>query len=89
MKSFIIRLSVLLLLGVMGTGLATWAFFVVVSERGPGFLSTINYMIPAVAFLAGTVFLSEPWGWQHLVALLLILVGVWLIQVRNAEADRA
>jgi drug/metabolite transporter (DMT)-like permease len=46
-------------------------------------------MIPAVAFLAGTVFLSEPWGWQHLVALLLILVGVWLIQVRNAGADHA
>ena len=81
--------SVLFILGVMGTGLATWAFFVVVSERGPGFLSTINYMIPAVAFLAGTVFLSEPWGWQHLVALLLILVGVWLIQVRNAGADHA
>ncbi len=81
-------ISVLLVLGVMGTGLATWAFFVVVSERGPGFLSTINYLIPAVAFLAGTLFLSEPWGWQHLVALALILVGVWLIQVRHAGPDR-
>lgn len=70
-------------LGVMGTGLATWSYFVVVSERGPGFLSTINYLIPAVAFLAGTLWLSEPWAAQHLIALGLILVGVGLIQSRQ------
>ncbi|MDG2460342.1 MAG: DMT family transporter [Luminiphilus sp.] len=75
--------SALVLLGMMGTGIATWCYFVVVSERGPGFLSTINYLIPAVAFAAGTVFLAEPWGWEHLLALLLILVGVGLIQVRK------
>ena len=59
----------------LATGGATWCYFVVVAERGPGFLSTINYLIPAVAFVAGTVFLAEPWGWEHLLALALILVG--------------
>ena len=73
----------LLVLGVLATGVATWCYFVVVTERGPGFLSTINYMIPAVAFAAGTVFLAEPWGWEHLSALALILLGVALIQVRT------
>ena len=70
-------------LGVMGTGLATWSYFVVVSERGPGYLSTINYLIPAVAFFAGTVWLSEPWSARHVIALVLILVGVGLIQSRQ------
>lgn len=70
-------------LGIMGTGLATWSYFVVVSERGPGFLSTINYLIPAVAFLAGTLWLAEAWSVRHLLALFLILLGVALIQWRR------
>ena len=77
--------SVLVVLGVMATGVATWCYFVVVTEKGPGFLSTINYLIPAVAFAAGTLFLAEPWGWEHLIALGMILVGVGLIQVRQAR----
>ena len=77
--------SVLLMLGVMATGVATWCYFVVVTERGPGFLSTINYLIPAVAFGAGTLFLAEPWGWEHVMALTMILIGVGLIQVRQAR----
>ena len=77
--------GVLGILGVMATGVATWCYFVVVTERGPGFLSTINYLIPAVAFAAGTVLLAEPWGWEHLIALGMILVGVGLIQVRQAR----
>jgi drug/metabolite transporter (DMT)-like permease len=78
-----LSLAVLAILGVMATGVATWCYFVVVTERGPGFLSTINYLIPAVAFAAGTLFLAEPWGWEHLLALALILVGVGLIQVKK------
>ena len=77
--------SVVVVLGVMATGVATWCYFVVVTERGPGFLSTINYLIPAVAFAAGTLFLAEPWGLEHLIALAMILVGVGLIQVRQAR----
>ena len=80
-----LALAVLVVLGVMATGIATWCYFVVVRERGPGFLSTINYLIPAVAFAAGTVFLSEPWGWEHLLALILILIGVGLIQVKKPD----
>ncbi|MDA0649620.1 MAG: DMT family transporter [Proteobacteria bacterium] len=80
-----LALAVLVVLGVMATGIATWCYFVVVRERGPGFLSTINYLIPAVAFAAGTVLLAEPWGWEHLLALILILIGVGLIQVKKSD----
>jgi drug/metabolite transporter (DMT)-like permease len=38
-----------------------------------------------VAFAAGTLFLAEPWGWEHLIALAMILAGVGLIQVRQAR----
>ncbi len=73
----------LLVLGVFATGIATWVYFAVVSDCGPGFLSTINYLIPGVAFLAGVVLLAEPVGVVQIAALLLILLGVWLIQHRH------
>ncbi len=68
-------------LGVFATGIASWVYFVVVIQRGPAFLSVINYLIPCVAFLAGIVVLSEPWGWGHLAALVFILIGVRMIQM--------
>ena len=73
-----------LVLGVFATGVATWVYFIVVLEVGPGFLSTINYLIPGTALLFGIVVLSEPAGVLQLVALALILLGVWLIQPRRS-----
>ncbi|MDB4281805.1 DMT family transporter [Paraglaciecola sp.] len=72
-----------LALGILGTGLATWAYFTVVSECGPGFLATINYLIPGLAFLVGVFLLQEPAGWAEWCALALILSGVWMIQPRR------
>ncbi len=76
-----------LVLGVLATGLATWVYFTVVSEVGPGFLSTINYLIPGVAVLAGTLLLGEPSGWVQWLALACIIAGVWLIQPKAKQAD--
>jgi drug/metabolite transporter (DMT)-like permease len=76
----------MLVLGVMATGVATWIYFAVVTDCGPGFLSTINYLIPAVAFVAGVVLLGEPAGIVQLSALCMILTGVWLIQHRRRAA---
>ena len=76
----------ILVLGVLATGVATWVYFIVVTECGPGFLSTINYLIPAVAFVAGVVLLGEPVGKVQLTALGMILTGVWLIQYRRRPA---
>lgn len=77
------NIAAVLALGVLGTGLATWVYFTVVSECGPGFLSTINYLIPGLAFLAGVFLLQEPAGWAEWGALALILGGVWMIQPRR------
>jgi drug/metabolite transporter (DMT)-like permease len=75
----------LFILGTMATGVATWVYFIVVGEVGPGFLSTINYLIPGVAFLVGITVLGETAGWPQYTALLLVLSGVWLIQPRHTK----
>ena len=71
-----------LVLGVFSTGLATWVYFRVVSDCGPGFLSIINYMIPAVACVAGVAFLDEPAAWSQFAGLLVICAGIFLSQSR-------
>jgi len=77
----------LVVLGIFSTGMATWVYFVVVSEVGPGFLSTINYLIPAVAFVVGVLLLREPVAANQLIALAAILAGVWLIQPRHRSSS--
>ena len=77
-------LVAVVVLGVFSTGLATWVYFRVVSDCGPGFLSIINYMIPAVAFVAGVAFLNEPAEWSQFAGLLVICAGIFLSQSRVA-----
>jgi drug/metabolite transporter (DMT)-like permease len=72
----------LLWLGIAPTGIATIILFAVIERAGPSFLSTINYMIPVVAFLAGVLILSEPIGWSSIIALLIILSGIALTRFR-------
>ncbi len=74
--------GVLAVLGVLATGVATWVYFVVVTECGPAFLSTINYLIPVVAFFLGAWLLSEPVSWHHFAALATILGGIAITRIR-------
>jgi len=69
-------------LGIGPTGIATIILFAVIDRARPTFLSTINYLIPVVAFFAGAWLLSEPAGWQHYVALATILSGIAITRVR-------
>ena len=73
-------------LGVFATGIATWIFFKVVTDCGPGFLSIINYLIPAIAFAAGAVFLGEQADASQFIGLLVIFAGIALSQTRNRLA---
>lgn len=72
-------------LGVGPTGIATIILFIVIDRAGPTFLSTINYLIPVVAFLCGAWLLSEPVTWVHFLALVTILGGIGMTRVRLAE----
>ena len=70
-------------LGVVSTGLATWAYFRVVADCGPSFLSLINYIIPAIAFAAGVFFLGESASVAQFIGLAVVLVGIGLAQRRG------
>ncbi|MEH6608007.1 MAG: DMT family transporter [Halioglobus sp.] len=74
-----------LILGVVSTGLATWVFFRVVTDCGPTFLSIINYIIPAIAFAAGVLFLGEVAAPSQFLGLIVILLGIALTQKNKAN----
>ena len=69
-------------LGIGPTAIATMILFAVIERAGPTFLSTINYMIPVVAFFAGAYILSEPVEWHSIFALVIILGGIALTRFR-------
>ena len=70
-------------LGIGPTALAAIILFTVIERAGPTFLSTINYLIPVVAFFCGAWLLSEPVGWQHYLALVTILTGIAITRIRR------
>jgi len=69
-------------LGIGPTGIASVILFMVIKRAGPTFLSTINYMIPVVAFFTGAIILSEPVEWHSILALITILSGIALTRYR-------
>ena len=73
-------------LGIGPTGIATIVLFAVIARAGPTFLSTINYLIPVVAFFCGAWLLSEPVSWHHFVALAAILIGIAITRFRATSA---
>lgn len=75
-------------LGIGPTGIATIILFSVIDRAGPTFLSTINYLVPVVAFFSGAWLLSEPVSWLHLVALASILGGIGITRFRVNRAPR-
>lgn len=75
-------------LGIGPTGIATIILFAVIDRAGPTFLSTINYLIPVVAFLCGAWLLAEPVTWLNFVALAAILGGIAITRVRVSPAPR-
>ena len=81
-------LGATLVLGVVSTGLATWVYFRIVSDCGPSFLAIINYIIPAIAFAAGVLFLGESAAPTQFIGLLSVLAGIALTQNRPPSTYR-
>jgi drug/metabolite transporter (DMT)-like permease len=73
-------------LGIGPTGIATIVLFSVIDRAGPTFLSTINYLVPVVAFFCGAWLLHEPVSWHHFVALATILGGIAITRMRVVTA---
>jgi drug/metabolite transporter (DMT)-like permease len=68
--------AAVLALGLFSTGLATWVYFVVVSDCGPNFLSLSNYIIPALSFAAGAILLGESVNPSQFIGMFAICSGI-------------
>ena len=72
-------------LGIFPTALGALALFRLLDRAGAAFVSTSNYLIPAVAVLIGTTFLGEQLEWRALAGLGLILAGIALFERRGRK----
>jgi drug/metabolite transporter (DMT)-like permease len=65
-------------LGVVGTGLAFWIFYTLISTVGPAKASLVAYVAPGFAVIYGVTLLGEGFILATLAGLLLIVGGSWL-----------
>jgi hypothetical protein len=49
------------------------------ADIGPGPTSAVGGVGPVVAAWAAVMILHEPFGWPHMVAMVLTIVGVWML----------
>lgn len=73
-------LGALILLGVLGSGLAYALFYDVVAQAGSTVAATVTYTNPVIATFWGIALLGEPLHWYEPVGGLLVLVGAYLSQ---------
>ncbi len=76
-----------LILGVLGTGLALVINFMLITTEGPTSASVVTYLLPAVAVALGALVLAEPVSWSLPIGAALILAGVALVR-RSRPAGR-
>jgi drug/metabolite transporter (DMT)-like permease len=71
-----------LVLGVVGTGLAYVLNYRLIADEGATAASTVTYLIPVVAVALGAVVLNEPLTWNLFLGALVVLGGVALSEGR-------
>lgn len=75
-KEFIMATGAAIILGIIGTAIATIIFYMLVKRAGGIFASSVTYGIPFVAIAWG-IFYKESFGWLQVFCLIVILVGVY------------
>lgn len=74
-----IALLAAVVLGVVGTGLATWVFYGLVRQRGPLFAGMVTYLVSGIAVFWGYLD-GEPLTARQITALIGILLMVAVVQ---------
>lgn len=69
-------------LGVFPTAVAVLIYFHLIQERGTTFFAGINYMVPCMGVLLGVVLLGEQLMLESVIALGIILGGVFVTNLR-------
>jgi drug/metabolite transporter (DMT)-like permease len=76
------RVTSIVLLGVVGTGLAYVLNYRVLAELGATKASLVTYLIPVVAVLVGVVVLDEPFSLRLVAGGVLIVAGIGIVHER-------
>lgn len=74
----------IVVLGVLGTGLAYVLYFRLIADVGATNASAVNYVVPVVAVLVGVMLLGEPVTWNLLLGGLVVVVGMGYAENRTA-----
>lgn len=74
----------LLALGVLGTGLAFFLYFVLLESVGATNASMVTYLAPVVGLTSGALFRHERFGANVFLGAATLVFGVWLSQRRPA-----
>lgn len=77
-------LAALLVLGIIGTGLAYVLNYRIITDDGPVLASTVTYLLPVVAVIAGALFLHEPLTLQLALGVLIVIAGVGLTRRKKS-----
>ncbi len=76
-------LAATLALGGLGTGAAYVLQHSIIRDAGATAASTVTYLIPVFAVLAGAAFLHEPLAWNLVAGAVLVILGAGLIRHRQ------
>jgi drug/metabolite transporter (DMT)-like permease len=72
----------MLFLGIFGSGIAYIWNFQIIQQAGSAIASSVTYVTPLVAVLAGMIFLSEKLTWNEPLGALIVLLGAAIAQER-------
>jgi drug/metabolite transporter (DMT)-like permease len=73
----------IVLLGALGTGIAYLLYYGIIAAAGATIATTVGYVMPLVAILAGIALLGERLTWNEPVGAAVIVTGAALVQTRT------
>ncbi|MGH9023909.1 MAG: DMT family transporter [Acidimicrobiia bacterium] len=82
-------LSAVLILGVVGTGVAYVINYHLISDDGPSSASVVTYLLPVVAVVLGALTLAESIPLNAVAGMLVILAGLGLTRGRGSVPETA
>ena len=75
-------------LGLLPTGLATVIMYKLMERTSPTMVAQSNYLVPIYAVIFGAVTLGEKLEWSVLLALSLVLFGIFISRVESKPSSR-
>lgn len=81
-------MTAMLILGVFSTALASLIYFRVIHSLGATIFSQLNYVVPILGSIWGVILLGEWLPLRVLVALALVLIGIYFVQQSPALGFR-